>query len=58
MNGVKSNTAREESPPMMYGHGSNIIKYRKKTSPRQLQHIGEGFGSAFAQVHIVHCSIQ
>jgi len=38
VNGVKSNAAREESPPMIYGHDNNIIKYRKKTSTRQLQH--------------------
>lgn len=38
VNGVKSNAAREESPPMIYGRDNNIIKYRKKTSPRQLQH--------------------
>jgi len=50
VNGVKSNAAREESPPMIYGHDNNIIKYRKKTSPRQLQDFTE---RGFTQVHSV-----
>lgn len=50
VNGVKSNAAREESPPMIYGR-DNI----KKTSPGQQQHVGSaGFGFDFGQVHIVY----
>jgi len=53
VNAVKSNAVREKSPPMIYGHDNNIVRYRKKTSPRQLQHSGAGFGSAFTQVHSI-----
>lgn len=51
VSGVKSTAAREESPPIMYGL-DNILKYRKKTSLRQLQHASAGFEFALSQVHI------